>query len=419
MTTVAVSTAIGARTLRYRLTAVLGVAAVAFVLVAATAIYAVAHGIAPTVGFISTTGAERLSLALGGTGLVFLLVGRRRRTMLRPAELLMVAVVTVFLVNDWSVVHSQLMRDLRLDLNAGATFFHGQQPYLTGLFGLAPTNLADLPFLYPPFTLPFFAILSQLPEPPVLVAWLAVSLGAAIVALHQLGVRAWAIAVLLLWPPFFEGLAVGNVAVLTFAVFALAPRVPAALPAMAVFKLQSAIPSVWLLRERRWGSLLVGLGAIAALVLLTLPLVGVSTWAAWVNGLLLFQQSQQHHHYLYALALAGYLPYLAYLGIAAVVIVVAMILGRGRAGLARLGIASIVASPSLYRHGFLVALPGLLGNDELFFWLALGVATSEVGWWLLAALAFVGSLRFATVARGAAPAAHPLGSNSTPWGAAP
>jgi hypothetical protein len=414
MAALAAGTIIGARTTPARAAMTMAVSGLAFAAGLGLVILASDHLPEVASHLITAGSSSRLGVAAGLAGLIGFLIAFRRRTMIRPAELVMAAAVLLFLVVDRGILASQLMRDLRLDLGAGATFLHGGSPYITTLFTSIPADHADLPYLYPPFTLPFFAILSMLPELPVLIAWLALSIGASILGLRTIGVRWLWISVLLLWPPFFEGLAVGNVAVLTFAVFACAPRLPAVLPAMAIFKLQSAIPGLWLARDGRWRSLLTGLVTVGAILVLTLPLVGLTSWSAWFDSLLLFQQSQHLLHSLYAFALPGYIPYVAYVILAVSVSVVALVLGRGPDGLARLGIASIVASPSLYRHGFLVSLPGLLGNDELLFWAALAAAGNEAGWWVLALIGFVGTFRFARTDR-PPQTVHPLGHHRSPW----
>ncbi len=371
------------------------------------------------VRFVSRQGAVRLCVVSALVVLASIAIARRRQVGVRPAELLVVGVVTTFLMNDWTVLHSHLMRDLRLYLVAGDSFLHGQQPYITEVVRSFSGDETQLPFLYPPFTLPFFAILSQLPQGLVIMGWLSLSVAGSVAALRWLGVRwAW-VPLLLLWPPFFEGMAVGNVAVLTFVLFVAGPRLTWALPLMAFFKLQSAVPSLWLVRERRWSSLAIGLALAGGTVLATLPIVGIATWSDWLHGLLLFQQSQAQLHFLYGFALPRYIPYSAFLILSVVAVAAAAISGRGLAGLARLGIASVVASPSLYRHGFLVTLPGLLGNSELLLWLTLGLSGSVIGWWLMIAVAAVGTLFFGPPGARAAHTVHPLGASGTPWSASP
>ena len=353
-----------------------------------------------------------------------LAVGRVRRLAMAPAELLVVGAVAACLIGDWVVLGGQGMRDLRLYLVAGRHFLDGAPVYATTAMTAIPSDRANLPFLYPPLTLPFFGLLASLPEGIVIAAWLAASFAASVAALRAFGVRWLWVPVLLLWPPFFEGLWVGNVAVPALLLFAIAPRLASALPLSAVFKLQAAVPSLWLVRERRWSSLAIGLGLLAALAVVTLPFVGLDAWRAWIEGLRLFQGFEDAVPALFGAALPRYLPYAVFLAVSVVAVGAALIVGRGRRGLARFGIASVVASPSLYRHGFLVVLPGLLGNGAPLFWLALGLGftptstgwwlTTGIAWWVTAAIAIVGTFRWRS-GSGAGGRLHPLGPRQEPW----
>jgi hypothetical protein len=52
---------------------------------------------------------------------------------------------------------------------------------------------------------------------------------------------------------------------------------------------------------------------------------------------------------------------------------------RGREGLARLGLASVVASPSLWGHGFVFAIPSFLRLRAEWLWLVAGMLS--IGQW--------------------------------------
>ena len=409
----ALGVALGARSGRWPVPVVLGMAAIAVAVAGRLLLVAVLR-----LRLLHTVPAEGLLFVAGIAILAGIAVGRVRRVGTRPGEFLVLAVVAAFLIGDWVVLGTQGMRDLRLYLIAGRHFLDGGQVYATTLMTSMPRDRADLPFLYPPMTLPFFAVLGALPEGLVILGWLAASLGAAVVALRMFAVRWWAIPILLLWPPFFEGLWIGNVAVPALLLFAVGPRLPAALPLSAVFKLQSAVPTLWLVRERRWSSLAISLGLLIGVAVVTLPLVGLDSWRAWLDALRLFQAFEREIPGLYGAALPHYIPYALFLALAVGAVVVAMVFGRGRRGLARFGIASVVASPSLYRHGFLVVLPGLLGNGETLFWLALGLGFSATspGWWLTAAIAAVGTIRRKPPGPRPQGTFHPLGPSGQPWG---
>ncbi len=350
-------------------------------------------------------------------------IGRRRVT---PVAAIALAAVAAMLLTDISYLATQGLRDLHLYTGAGDRFLAGQPVYLEGLFTQRPNDLADYPFLYPPLTLPFFAALALLPAPLVDVVWLAGSLAAALATLRLFGLPwRWA-ALLVLWPPFFQGLQVGNVAVPLALLFALAPWLGAGLVIAAIFKVYSGLASLWLIRERRFGQFAAGVLGVAAAALLTLPLVGFEQWRAWWRGLEWFRASQPLlADYLYGFGLTRYLPLAAALAIAAVVAVAAL-RSRGRDGLARLGLATAVCSPSLYAHGLLVCLPSFLGLRTRWLWtvLAITAVAPGIGWWLaigigLAAWRLPALRRDADSVPDTDASLHPLTQGPSPWPAAP
>ena len=124
---------------------------------------------------------------------------------------------------------------------------------------------------------------------------------------------------------------------------------------------------------------------------------------------------------LYGLALPNLIGPAASVAVALGVLVFAL-RRRGPEGLARLGLATIVASPSLYSHGFLLGLPALLRLPSMWFWTAIGLTCSVwgPGWWGAVGLA-VGAWFVPELARRAAhdDALHPLGEAAEPWPTAP
>jgi hypothetical protein len=341
---------------------------------------------------------------------------------LTPVAAIALGAVAAMTLTDVSYLATQGLRDLHLYLRAGQHYLDGVPVYLDALFTQRPADLADYPFLYPPLTLPFFAALAQLPGPIVDGGWLALSVAAAVATLRLFGVR-WAdVPVFLLWPPFFQGIQVGNVAVPLGLLFALAPWFGAGLVIAAIFKLYSGIAALWLPRERRPVELAVGVGIVAALALATLPLVGTGLWGAWLGGLDLFRQSQPLlADYLYGFGLPRYVPEWLALAIAAVLALIAL-RSRGRDGLARLGLVTVVASPSLYAHGLIVAVPAFLSLRSLWLWTALAITSVAPGiaWWaavLLAVTAWrVPTLRRDPTAGPAAEPFHPLAPRARPSG---
>jgi hypothetical protein len=276
----------------------------------------------------------------------------------------------------------QPLRDLGIYLKAGHHFLDGVPVYLQSPMTERPADLTNYPFVYPPLTLPFFALLAMLPVGVAQAAWVFASAALALLALRVFGLRwRWALFAAL-WPPLFQGLWVGNVAPGALALFALGPWLGAGLVAGAVFKSYTGIAALWLVRERRWTGLVWGIAAVVVLVLLTLPLTGLGLWQAWVEGLVQYQASQANVPVLYGFGLPKFVPIWIF-GILAVLAILAALRASGQDGLARLGTATIVASPSLWGHGLLVAVPSLLALGAPWLWLAIGLTSVPDGlqWW--------------------------------------
>src|SRR5438128_2167887 len=207
------------------------------------------------------------------------------------------------------------------------------------------------------------------------VLWLAASTAIAVWSLRRFGLSwRWTLAALL-WPPFMQGLYVGNVMVPLVALFAAAPfaRHAAGLAVAPVFKIYSAITTLWLIREGRLLELAVGGAFVVFVALATLPMVGVGLWSDWLKGLGLYRESQPVlPNSLYGIGLPHYAPEWLWLLVATVVVVLAL-MARGREGLTRLGLATVIASPSLYAHGFVVATPAYLSLRSVWLWTAVAI----------------------------------------------
>jgi hypothetical protein len=325
--------------------------------------------------------------------LVGVVLARVVRGRWEPVVVLAVGAAVGSLLTDLVQFQGQLLRDLAIYLRAGEHFATGAPVYLSTILTEIPVDRTTYPYLYPPPTLPVLAVLAALPRPLVEAGWLVGSAAVAVGGLRLLGLSPrWALAALV-WTPLFQGLYVGNVAVPAFGIFALAPWFGAGLILAAVFKPYSGLAALWLIRERRFRPVVVGLVVLAGLALATLPLVGVDAWRDWIEGLRLYAMSQAGLPALVAIGLGAYLP-----GPLALVAAGAAVgwawLARGRVGLARFGIATVVASPSLFTHGFLVALPAFLGLQPVALWLALGITSVApgLGWWLAVVLVVAASL---------------------------
>jgi hypothetical protein len=200
------------------------------------------------------------------------------------------------------------------------------------------------------------------------------------------------ILVFLVWPPVFQGIQVGNVVIFAGLLFAIAPRWGAGLVIAAIFKLYSGLAALWLIREGRVRQLLAGIGIVVGLAVVTLPLTGLDRWREWLAGLDWYRASQPFlPGSLYGIGLTRWLPFIVFAGIGAIVVIIAL-RSRGTEALARLGVATIVASPSLYAHGLIVAVPAMLRLREPWLWLVLGITSVApgIGWWAGIALIVVG-----------------------------
>jgi glycosyl transferase family 87 len=293
-------------------------------------------------------------------------------------------VVSDAIMVTFGIERANALRDLRLYLIAGERFLEGLTVYQVVPMTELPTDQALYPFLYPPPLLPVVGLLSQLPWLLVGTASIVGSAIACVAALRLVGVRWLWIPIFLLWPPFLEAIWVGNVVVYGLLVLAIAvwrPRRAGSLVAGPLFKPQFAIPALWLVRGRRWRALIEGLVAVGIVVLLTLPFVGIGAWVDWVRGVTAFQETVAATPILYSFALPRDIPYAAFLVLAAAAVVWGL-LPRGLTGLRRLGVASVVASPTLYRHGLLEMIPAMVVLDLDLLLIVLGSLVSRLGLWI-------------------------------------
>ena len=350
-----------------------------------------------------------------------LLVWRWRVGAISPIAAAAIVALSAMAMTDVASVFTQGLRDLELYLKAGGRWLVGLPVYDQFPIVRAPADLSNYPFLYPPMTLPLFAALDVLPFPVAAGAWLAGSVAALIAGLRRVGLE-WRWCLLLLaWPPVLQGLWVGNVAVPLFLFFAIAPWRPSALGVGPIFKVYSGIAGLWLLRREHWRSLAIVVLGVAAVVVVTLPLVGVTAWADWVAGLSAYQVSQRLVPNLYGLGLARYVPWIVFVLVAGVVLVLALRTRDSRDQLARLGVATVTGSPSLFSHGFLVTLPAMFRLDTPWLWLALGITSCAPGlaWFVVIGLLVASWYAPALRKRAVDDPWHPLGRAAEPWPAAP
>lgn len=324
----------------------------------------------------------------------------------------------VTVVSLWVHIAGNPGVDLEIPLRAASRWSSGGQPYLASSF--AETTGPTLPFLYPPWVLPLLAPIAALPRTLVMALWLVIVVAAAAWTCRRLSVPWPAVPLVMLWSPFLEGISSGNVQVIQMAAFAamfylpganwrLNPRSAGKTPApeattaseaqstlrrdgldgimaagVGIFKYTQLLTLVWLLRPRPRAAILGGL-ALAAVVLLLLPFTGISVYWDWLAQLGRGADPNW--------ALAG-APLSSVMGrpvamAAAAAAVLAMFFVRGRDAGAWVGIALLVAAPSIHGYGMLFLLPTLLIlRRDMAIVLAIAVATYNPDlWWIAIAVA--------------------------------
>jgi hypothetical protein len=332
------------------------------------------------------------------------------------AQLLLVAAaLAAWGLSDAAIVGEGVgLYDFRVYLEGARHFFLGQTAYLDHVLAVQPSSPGADYFLYPPPVLPVFAFLASLPRRVADAIWLTGLAASALAAFRLLGLR-WRWAFLLLaFPPLVKGMESGNVANLLLLMLAAGPVAGAGLLLGLLFKVQSVIPGVWLVRERRWRDLAIGTGIVLAVSVVTLPLVGIDSWGRYLAGLELRERSQVVLPILYGDSLMRFLPVALFLAISVLAVVVAL-LPRGRRSLAALGVASAVASPTLWPHGFLAALPAVLALPTSLLWLALGIAPTSDGLWVFLVLGVIALVRDWGHLAIPPDSFHPLSGTSGPW----
>ena len=302
--------------------------------------------------------------------------------------------------------------DLNVYLGSAGRWLDGGLPFMTAPVSSWPSSARNDFFLYPPPLLPFFGLLSRLPEAPVAAGWTVAMVACAYKAYRFLGLSRTVSAVMLAFPPVMIGFESGNIASLTFLLFAAAVRAGGALVVDCLIKVQSGLPALWLIRQRRWRGILAGSAVVGTIVAVTLPMVGLDSWRAWWDGLGYRAASEAAVPSLYGYSYAQMLPGVVF-AVVAIALVGLALLPRGRPGLAAMGLASIFASPALWPHGFVFALPAVLMLENgAAVWMLLGAGAFGSNMWLLF---YGGWLSVAAARRLPSGLFHPLAGTDGPW----
>jgi hypothetical protein len=302
--------------------------------------------------------------------------------------------------------------DLNVYLGSAGRWLDGGLPFMTAPVSSWPSSARNDFFLYPPPLLPFFGLLSRLPEAPVAAGWTLAMVACAYKAYRFLGLSRTVSAVMLAFPPVMIGFESGNIASLTFLLFAAAVRAGGALVVDCLIKVQTGLPALWLIRQRRWRGILAGSAVVGTIVAVTLPMVGLDSWRAWWDGLGYRAASEAAVPSLYGYSYAQMLPGVVF-AVVAIALVGLALLPRGRPGLAAMGLASIFASPALWPHGFVFALPAVLMLENgAAVCMLLGAGAFGSNMWLLF---YGGWLSVAAARRLPSGLLHPLTGTDGPW----
>ena len=337
-------------------------------------------------------------------------IGSGTDRLLRAGLLALVALLTSVAVNNL-LRHYPWGVDVQIPLRAAQRWVQGDRPYLPESFRAGVGY--DLPFLYPPFVLPFLVPLLALPRLALAAGWFALEVAIGAWTCRRLAIPWRWVPLVLLWPPFAEGLLGGNVQIVLFGAFVgllFAPasaqgswhpldwdpaddRRPALMTGLlgvvnGALKVTQAHPWVLLLRRRPRAALL-GAGAVVLILLVTLPLTGSQLWFDWLAQL---NRANDPNWPLVGASFTQYLPRPLAIGVTVMTIGLAFVVPRRYAG-AWLGILMIVGSPSLRIFGLLFLLPGMLViRRELALLAAFLVTTYMISGIWLAVVLVAGSL---------------------------
>ncbi len=291
----------------------------------------------------------------------------------------LVAILVLLTVYAWVgtiLVPGRFAVDLEIPLRAAERWQAGQPPYLASAFTSPPG--ATQPFLYPPFTLPFLALLTGLPRAFIGTVAVAIMLLAAIAAGRRLQIPWVWLPLVLAWPPFGEAIIGANVQMLLFAAFVFlffrAGGVPWRAPGRDVadpresavmvgglatvvgaVKLSQPHPWVYVLRYRPRAAIGAAL-VMVAIVAATLPLTGIDLWFDYLAQL---QRAADPTWDLGGFQLARFAPAGVGLVVAIACLVGVWFVPRERDA-AWIGVLSVVGALSLHIFGLLFLVPAML-----------------------------------------------------------
>jgi hypothetical protein len=325
------------------------------------------------------------------------MTGPRRLLLAGLMTLLMVLTVKAHVGTLWAMPRFGI--DTESALMAADRWLAGDLPYNTAGFTAGPGVVQ--PFLYPPYTLPFLAILASLPRLAVLWAIVLFYLALSVAVCRRLSIPWMWVPLVLLWPPFSEGILAANIGIPIFAAFVFlfyrpeaqrwqpAPRdigapdgSDAMVGGLAIFqgaiKISQAHAWLFVFRHRRRAAIL-GALALLAIAAGTLLVTGTGVWFDWLEQLRLAGDPTWD---LGGIAMPRFLPPGVGIVVAVACLIAVWFVPR-RDPAPALGILSVVGSVSLHTFGLLFLLPAMLViRRELALIAACFIATyAYVGSW--------------------------------------
>jgi hypothetical protein len=290
--------------------------------------------------------------------------------------------------------------DAVIPLNAAERWLEGGAIYLAE--GFADLTLLP-PFLYPPFVVPLLAPLTLLPEIVVRVVFVGILFFLAVLTCRRLAIPWIVIPFVLLWTPMLGGIWAGNIAIAMFAAFIAAfwqtpgrhelepdprdldgtepPDVRIGWLAAAVASVKLSQAQAWLAIARRSPrAALLGAVPWVVLVLVTLPLVGIPAYEAWLSQL---ARASDPTWEAMGPSLLQVIPSSVFAVLTMASFAVAIML-RGRDTGVWLGLLMLVVTPNMHVHSALFMLPALLRIRREFALLGamLTGTLTDVGFWL-------------------------------------
>jgi hypothetical protein len=298
-----------------------------------------------------------------------------RRLLIGALVVLLVLLIAYALVGT-TLIAPRFAVDMEIPLRAAERWLAGEPPYQPEAFTSAPG--ATQPFLYPPYVLPFFALLSNLPRMAVGASGVVLMLVAAIVAGRRVGIPWLWLPLVLAWPPFAEAIFGANVQMLLFAGFVFLFYRPGAKPwtpapraiedpnesaafvgvlatVVGAIKVSQPHPWLYVLRHRPRGAL-IGVVAVVGVVAATVLVTGLQPWFDWSSQLRLASDPTWD---LGGFAVTRFLPPGLGLIVATTCVMAVVFVPTERAG-AWVGLLSVVGALSLHIFGLLFLVPAML-----------------------------------------------------------